>query len=55
MFSAAGLYGLLADGEKLEHLMSLSPEELLLHWVNFHLRNAGTQPIKNFSEDIKVT
>ncbi|KAK7904073.1 hypothetical protein WMY93_016680 [Mugilogobius chulae] len=48
-----GLICLLADGEKLDSLMSLSPEELLLRWVNYHLRNAGTQTISNFSEDIK--
>ncbi|XP_051252344.1 plastin-1-like [Dicentrarchus labrax] len=48
-----GLIGLLRDGEDLDHLMSLSPEELLLRWVNHHLRNAGTQTISNFSEDIK--
>ncbi|XP_040915957.1 plastin-1-like [Toxotes jaculatrix] len=47
------LIGLLKDGELLEHLLSLSPEELLLRWVNDHLRNAGTQTISNFSEDIK--
>ncbi|XP_029349772.1 plastin-1-like [Echeneis naucrates] len=47
------LIGLLTDGEQLEHLQSLSPEELLLRWVNDHLRNAGTQTISNFSEDIK--
>ncbi|KAM9355816.1 plastin-1 [Pholidichthys leucotaenia] len=48
-----GLIGLLLEGELLEHLMSLSPEELLLRWVNYHLRNAGTETISNFSEDIK--
>ncbi|XP_030574837.1 plastin-1 [Archocentrus centrarchus] len=48
-----GLIALLADGESLEHLISLSPEELLLRWVNYHLRNAGTETISNFSEDIK--
>lgn len=49
----AALISLLMDGESLEHLMSMSPEELLLRWVNYHLRNAGTMPINNFSEDIK--
>uniref|UniRef100_A0A8C6V1B4 Plastin 1 (I isoform) n=1 Tax=Neogobius melanostomus TaxID=47308 RepID=A0A8C6V1B4_9GOBI len=49
-----GLICLLRDGEQLDHLMSLSPEELLLRWVNYHLRNAGTQTISNFSEDIKT-
>lgn len=48
-----GLIVLLEEGEHLDVLMSLSPEELLLRWVNYHLRNAGTEPINNFSEDIK--
>lgn len=48
-----GLAGLLEDGEHLDRLMSLSPEELLLRWVNYHLKNAGTKTISNFSEDIK--
>ncbi|KAL7380530.1 hypothetical protein ABVT39_019349 [Epinephelus coioides] len=47
------LIGLLSDKEHLDHLMSLSPEDLLLRWVNHHLRNAGTSTIRNFSEDIK--
>ncbi|XP_053290780.1 plastin-1 [Pleuronectes platessa] len=46
------LIGLLKEGEKLEDIMSLSPEDLLLHWVNHHLRNAETQTISNFSDDI---
>ncbi|XP_070698073.1 plastin-1 [Pempheris klunzingeri] len=48
-----GLISLLTDGEQLDRLMSLSPEELLLRWVNYHLRNAGTKTIDNFSDDIK--
>ncbi|KAM7403385.1 hypothetical protein PAMA_004030 [Pampus argenteus] len=48
-----GLICLLKEGEHLDHLMSLSPEELLLRWVNYHLCNAGTDTIRNFSEDIK--
>lgn len=48
-----GVMNLLKDREQLEHLMDLSPEELLLRWVNFHLHNAGTEPISNFSDDIK--
>ncbi|KAL6105378.1 uncharacterized protein ACO6RY_06923 [Pungitius sinensis] len=48
-----GLIGLMTDKENLDELMSLSPEELLLRWVNRHLRNAGTDTISNFSEDIK--
>uniref|UniRef100_A0A8C7QVR3 Fimbrin n=1 Tax=Oncorhynchus mykiss TaxID=8022 RepID=A0A8C7QVR3_ONCMY len=51
--SNEALINLLFEGEELEHLMSLSPEELLLRWVNHHLGNAGAQPISNFSQDIK--
>lgn len=35
--------------------MKLSPEELLLRWVNFHLQEAGCSKINNFSSDIKVS
>ncbi|XP_008278336.1 plastin-1 [Stegastes partitus] len=48
-----GLISLLLHGEELDDLLSLSPEELLLRWVNHHLRNAGTDTISNFSDDIK--
>nr|XP_033814683.1 plastin-1 [Geotrypetes seraphini]XP_033814684.1 plastin-1 [Geotrypetes seraphini] len=47
------LIALLNEGEDLEQLMKLSPEELLLRWVNYHLVNAGWQKITNFSQDIK--
>ncbi|XP_036611318.1 plastin-1 [Trichosurus vulpecula] len=47
------LIALLREGEELEELMKLSPEDLLLRWVNFHLTNAGWQKISNFSQDIK--
>ncbi|XP_043983122.1 plastin-3-like [Gambusia affinis] len=46
------LAALLQDGESLEELMKLSPEELLLRWANFHLKNSG-MTISNFSGDIK--
>lgn len=48
------LIGLLRDGESLEDLMKLSPEELLLRWANYHLEQAGCSKINNFSSDIKV-
>ncbi|XP_056281674.1 plastin-1-like [Pseudoliparis swirei] len=51
--SGNGLIGLLTDSENLDDLMSLSPEDRLLRWVNQHLQNAGTSTISNFSEDIK--
>ncbi|XP_068602165.1 plastin-2 [Brachionichthys hirsutus] len=47
------LVALLRDGESLEDLMKLSPEELLLRWVNHHLEAAGCSKINNFSSDIK--
>ncbi|XP_040285881.1 plastin-1 [Bufo bufo] len=47
------LIALLKDGETLEELMKLSPEELLLRWVNYHLTNANWPNINNFSRDIK--
>lgn len=47
------LAALLREGESLEDLMKLSPEELLLRWANFHLVNAGRPAITNLSSDIK--
>uniref|UniRef100_A0A8C5IYV3 Plastin 1 n=1 Tax=Junco hyemalis TaxID=40217 RepID=A0A8C5IYV3_JUNHY len=47
------LIALLNEGEELDELMKLSPEDLLLRWVNYHLANAGWQKITNFSQDIK--
>lgn len=48
------LIRLLEPGETLEDLLRLSPEEILLRWVNYHLKNAGSpKRIKNFSGDIK--
>ncbi|KAJ8407393.1 hypothetical protein AAFF_G00279670 [Aldrovandia affinis] len=47
------LIALLRDGETLEDLMKLSPEELLLRWANYHLEQAGCNKINNFSSDIK--
>ncbi|KAI4891159.1 hypothetical protein NFI96_021302, partial [Prochilodus magdalenae] len=47
------LAALLREGETLEDLMKLSPEELLLRWANYHLDNAGWNKINNFSSDIK--
>ncbi|XP_023687501.2 plastin-2 [Paramormyrops kingsleyae] len=47
------LIALLREGESLEDLMKLSPEELLLRWANYHLEKAGCPKINNFSSDIK--
>ncbi|XP_067848655.1 plastin-2-like [Heptranchias perlo] len=47
------LIALLREGEDLEDLMKLSPEELLLRWANYHLEGAGCEKVNNFSADIK--
>lgn len=50
-----GLINLLEEGETPEDLKKLSPEQILIRWVNYHLRNAGVdRRIRNFQEDIKV-
>lgn len=49
-----GLAQLLLPGEKLEDLMKLSPEAILLRWVNYQLEKAGVnRRINNFTSDIK--
>jgi len=49
-----GLVNLLREGEELSDLMKLSPEQLLLRWVNYQLEKAGSsRRAHNFSGDIK--
>ncbi|KAL4224521.1 Plastin-3 [Mactra antiquata] len=49
-----GLVLLLEDGESIDDLLKLSPEEILIRWVNYHLKQAGVnRVITNFSSDIK--
>jgi plastin-1 len=46
---------LLEEGEDIRDLLKLSPEELLLRWFNYHLKNAGTdRRVANLGPDIKV-
>jgi plastin-3 len=48
-----GLTNLLADGERIEELMKLSPEAILLRWVNYQLERSGTnRRCNNFTSDI---
>jgi len=45
---------LLLPGETIEDLMKLSPEQLLLRWVNYHLEAAGSpRRMTNFTTDVK--
>jgi len=49
-----GLANLLGDGEKIDELMKLSPEAILLRWVNHHLERAGVnRRCNNFQSDVK--
>lgn len=48
------LIRLLEPGETLEDLLKLSPEQILLRWFNYHLKNAGhPRRVNNFTSDIK--
>lgn len=46
------LGNLLKDGEELEDLMRLKPEEILKRWLNYHLERAGQQPVNNLGKDL---
>ncbi|GAA5814606.1 Fimbrin, actin-bundling protein [Mucor flavus] len=47
------LYRLLEDGESLEDLLKLPPDQILLRWFNYHLKAAGWERrVKNFSKDV---
>ena len=48
------LYRLLEDDETIEDLLALPIDQLLLRWMNYHLKNAGSEKrVKNFGGDIK--
>ncbi|KAK5096026.1 fimbrin [Exophiala xenobiotica] len=48
------LYRLLEDDETLEQFLRLPPEQILLRWFNYHLKNAGwNRRVNNFSSDVK--
>ncbi|KAK7300001.1 hypothetical protein RJT34_10832 [Clitoria ternatea] len=48
------LVELVDDSQEIEELLNLSPEKVLLKWMNFHLQRGGYQKtVKNFSSDVK--
>ncbi|KAK3174823.1 Fimbrin, actin-bundling protein [Lepraria neglecta] len=48
------LYRLLEDDETLEQFLRLPPEQILLRWFNYHLKNAKwDKRVSNFSTDVK--
>ncbi|KAE8348367.1 calponin homology domain-containing protein [Aspergillus coremiiformis] len=48
------LYRLLEEDETLEQFLRLPPEQILLRWFNYHLKNAKwNRRVTNFSTDVK--
>jgi plastin-1 len=48
------LVRLLEEGEAMSDFLKLSPDQILIRWVNYHLKQAGSsRRIQNFSGDIK--
>jgi len=48
------LFRLLEPGEEIGDLLKLPPDQILLRWFNYHLKNAGhPRRVANFSGDIK--
>ena len=46
---------LLLPGEDINELFKLTPEQILLRWFNYHLKQAKhPKTVSNFSGDIKV-
>lgn len=48
------LYRLLEEDETLDQFLRLPPEQILLRWFNYHLKNAKWhRRVANFSQDVK--
>ncbi|KAF8189320.1 Ca2+-binding actin-bundling protein [Pholiota molesta] len=48
------LYRLCEEGETIDDLLRLTPDQILLRWFNYHLKAAGwNRRVKNFSRDLK--
>jgi plastin-1 len=48
------LMRLLLEGETLEQFMKLPPDQILLRWMNYHLKAAGhPKAVTNFSKDLQ--
>jgi len=46
------IYRLLKAGEELSDLQKLKQEDLLIRWMNFHLKAADQEPISNLGRDL---
>lgn len=50
------LVALLDEDESITDFAKLSPEQILMRWVNYHLKHADCNTrMENFSIDIKVS
>jgi len=48
------IFRLLEEGEELKDLKKLKSEDILIRWINYHLRGAGQdRQIKNLGSDLK--
>ncbi|KAI6181280.1 hypothetical protein M3Y98_00812000 [Aphelenchoides besseyi] len=48
-----GLFRLLREGETLDDLRRLTPEQILIRWVNYHMDRAGVgRHLSNFTSDV---
>ncbi|KIY48420.1 hypothetical protein FISHEDRAFT_73617 [Fistulina hepatica ATCC 64428] len=48
------LYRLCEDGETIDDLLRLTPDQILLRWFNYHLKAAGwKRRVNNFSRDVQ--
>jgi len=47
------IFRLLKDGEELQDLLKLPPEEILKRWLNYHLAKAGEAPVNNLGKDLQ--
>lgn len=48
------LYRLCEEGETIEDLLRLTPDQILLRWFNYHLKAAGwKRRVGNFSKDVR--
>jgi plastin-1 len=49
-------YVLMHVVQDIDEVLSLSPEKMLLKWMNHHLKKAGyKKTVNNFSSDVKVS
>ncbi len=47
------LFLLLDEGEDFNYLLSMSPEDIILRWLNYHMEEAGESAVTNLSSDLE--